>query len=301
VQTLAGNAAHTVLFPRPELQKDMLELVGIDITAHPERHTIVAEGIDLDVIDRAVVAAAEFAAGVEPVPPLAALEALLAGLPEKRRGLPLMISVGRLHRVKGMATIVDAWANGPLRDRANLLIVGGDLAESSVDEKEQLALIDARIAPADRLASGLLLPGHQPNDTVAHWVAAARFGVPGFAAPAGIYVCGSLKEEFGIALLEAMASGLIVVAPDGGGPATYVEQGVTGFLTRTWHVGDLANAMLHALDAAALEASDERAQRSRATVEKSFTIQAMARALAAVYTEVQAQEDGLRPAPLASR
>ncbi len=301
VQTLAGNAAHTVLFPRPELQKDMLELVGIDITAHPERHTIVAEGIDLDVIDRAVVAAAEFAAGVEPVPPLAALEALLAGLPEKRRGLPLMVSVGRLHRVKGMATIVDAWANGPLRDRANLLIVGGDLAESSVDEKEQLALIDARIAPAERLASGLLLPGHQPNDTVAHWVAAARFGVPGFAAPAGIYVCGSLKEEFGIALLEAMASGLIVVAPDGGGPATYVERGVTGFLTRTWHVGDLADAMLHALDAAALEANDDRAVRSRSTVEKSFTIQAMARALAAVYTEVQAQEDGLRPAPLASR
>ena len=51
VQNLASNAAHTVLFPRPQLQRDMSQLVGIDITSHPERHTIVAEGVDLEVID----------------------------------------------------------------------------------------------------------------------------------------------------------------------------------------------------------------------------------------------------------
>jgi glycosyltransferase involved in cell wall biosynthesis len=147
------------------------------------------------------------------------------------------------------------------------------------------------IVPADgRAALGLLLPGHQPNDTVARWVAAVRRGIPGLAAPSGIYVCGSLKEEFGIALLEAMASGLIVVAPNGGGPATYVEQGVTGYLTSTWHVGMLAEAMTEALDAATAETSDDRAERSRRTVETSFTIQAMAGSLAAVYAYVHEQE-----------
>ena len=286
VQRIAANAAHTVLFPRPELKRDMLSLVGIDISAHPERHTIVPEGIDLGVVDRAV---AEATAAVE-TPARAQLVTLLEQLPPERRGLPLIVSVGRFHRVKGMATIVEAWAGGALKDRANLLLVGGNLAEPSADEREQLDLMDA-IVPADgRAALGLLLPGHQPNDTVARWVAAVRRGIPGLAAPSGIYVCGSLKEEFGIALLEAMASGLIVVAPNGGGPATYVEQGVTGYLTSTWHVGMLAEAMTEALDAATAETSDDRAERSRRTVETSFTIQAMAGSLAAVYAYVHEQE-----------
>ena len=136
-----------------------------------------------------------------------------------------------------MASIVEAWADGPLRDRANLLLIGGDLDHSSADERQQLDAIASVVSPERQVESGLLLPGHRPNDVVARWVAAARFGVPGFAAPGGVYVCGSLKEEFGIALLEAMGAGLMVVAPDGGGPATYVENGVTGFLTRTWDVG----------------------------------------------------------------
>ena len=52
-----------MLFPRPQLQRDMSQLVGIDITSHPERHTIVAEGVDLAVVDRAVAAARDHAAG----------------------------------------------------------------------------------------------------------------------------------------------------------------------------------------------------------------------------------------------
>lgn len=298
VQQLASNASHTVLFPRPELERDMRELVGIDVTSHPERHTIVPEGIDLDVVDRSVAEAAEHAAGLPATPPLAELRALLETLPPERRGLPLLVSVGRLHRVKGMATIVEAWAGAdaagaagvPLRDRANLLLIGGDLEHPSADEREQLDLIDA-IVPADRhRVSGLLLPGHRPNDTVARWVAAARFGLPGLAAPRGVYVCGSLKEEFGIALLEAMGSGLLVVAPQGGGPSTYVRQGDTGWLTRTWDVDALRQAMGEALTAASIETTEARAARSRDTVERSFTIQAMARSLSGVYDTVHHDE-----------
>ena len=286
VQQLAANAAHTVLFPRPELERDMRQLVGIDITAHPERHTIVPEGIDLGVVDRAV------AGTTDP-----ALVELLSGLPEHRRGLPLVVSVGRFHRVKGMATIVDAWASGALRDRANLLLIGGSLQNPTADEREQLDLMDAIVAPAERLENGLLLAGHRPNDTVASWVASVRRGVPGLAAPRGVYVCGSLKEEFGIALLEAMATGLLVVDPDGGGPATYVRQGETGFLTRTWDVDALRSSMIEALDASQAETDDTRATISRATVEASFTIQAMASALGSVYTAVHREESRLLGTP----
>jgi glycosyltransferase involved in cell wall biosynthesis len=290
VQRLAANASHTVLFPRPALRRDMRELVGIDIEAHPERHTVVPEGVDLGVVDRAVADAQAHAAGASPSAAVAELRAMVEALPEHRRTLPLIVSVGRLHRVKGMATLVRAWAVGDLRDRANLLVVGGDVEHPSADEREQLDLIDDVVPAGDRAAAGLLLPGHRPNDVVAGWVAAARTGMPGLSAPRGIYVCGSLKEEFGIALLEAMASGLLVVAPDGGGPATYVDEGDTGFLAATWHVDRLAAAIGTALDASLAERDDGRAQRSHRTVEESFTIQRMALMLGDVYLGVAAEE-----------
>ena len=286
VQRLAADAEHTVLFPRPDLQRDMKELVGIDITAHPERHSIVPEGIDLAVVDRAVSEAQAHAAGADATQPLSELRSILSHIPEERRHLPLLLSVGRMHRVKGMATIVEAWASGPLRERANLLIVGGNLVSPSDDESEQLERINGIVPEDEREQHGLLLTGHRPNDTVARWVAAARFGLPGLNAADGAYVCGSLKEEFGIALLEAMAAGLMVVAPAGGGPATYVENGVTGFLTRTSDVGMLATAMVCALDAVAAETSTARPERSRETVSRDFTIQAMATALGTVYAGV---------------
>ncbi len=294
VQQLAANAAHTVLFPRPNLGRDMRELVGIDITSRPERHTIVPEGVDLGVVDLAVAEARDHAAGGAPSAAVEELRALVAGLAPERLGLPIIASVGRLHRVKGMATLVEAWANGPLADRANLLVIGGDLHTPSADEKEQLALIDALVPPADRAGSGLMLPGHRRNDVSARWVAAVRAGLPGLAAPRGIYACASLKEEFGIALLEAMGSGLLVVAPDGGGPATYVTQGDTGFLTSTWDVDLLTRTLGEALDASLAETDDARAQRSHATVEQSFTIQRMASALGDVYAHVAEEERTLR-------
>ena len=286
VQRLAADAAHTVLFPRPNLAADIKALVGIDITQHPERHSIVPEGIDLDVVDRAVDEVRCHIAGAPGTPSIDELRDLLAALPAERRDLPLLISVGRMHRVKGMATIVEAWSSTALRDRTNLLVVGGDLGNPSIDEREQLDRIDAILPPAERNAAGLILPGNRPNDVVARWIAAARFGLPGVAAPGGVYVCGSIKEEFGIALLEALAAGLMVVAPAGGGPATYVKEDVTGFLTRTTDPVQLASAIRTALYAVQTESCEARAGYARNMVVENFTIQAMAGALGVVYAGV---------------
>lgn len=286
VQRLAAHSAHNVFFPRPNLHHDMQDLMGIDIASEPHRHTTVPEGIDLRVIDEAVREAQGCAAGEPASDALAELRGLLEELPGERRDLPVLISVGRFHRVKGMASIVEAWAGSELCRRSNLLLVGGNLERPSVDEREQLMRIDQSVDPGHRMASGLVLPGHRPNSTVSRWIAAARTGVPGYSAPGGVYVCGSVKEEFGLALLEAMASGLLLVAPDGGGPATYVEQGRTGFLTTTWEPGLLRDAMLEALDRAAAETSDERAAYSRSVVEQRFTVESMAGALTRVYSDV---------------
>lgn len=286
VQRLATTSAHTVFFPRPNLHHDIKELVGLDMAKEPHRHTVVPEGIDLQVIDRAVLESQSLAAGKPASAALLELRDLLSDLPPERRGLPLLTSVGRFHRVKGMATIVEAWAGSDLRHRANLLLIGGNLQNPSADEREQLDLIGAIVDPREQLGEGLVLSGHRPNDTVARWVAATRTGLPGFAAPHGVYVCGSLKEEFGIALLEAMASGLLVVGPDAGGPATYVEQGRTGFLTKTWDTALLCEAVNAALLCAADEAADEVAAYARRIVQERFTIEAMAHTLTQVYSNV---------------
>jgi glycosyltransferase involved in cell wall biosynthesis len=281
VQRLAEDSAHIVLFPRPELQHDMRELLGLDVAGQPGRYTVVPEGVDLRV---SAAAAAEVERPGAPGPALAELDALVAALPEHRRGLPLVVSVGRLHRVKGMATLVEAWAgDAALSERCNLLIVGGDLDHPSPDEREQLDLIDEVLARCPAAAEGLVMPGHRPNDVVAVWLAAARAGRPGGNGPAGVYVCSSLKEEFGLALVEALASGLVVVGPAAGGPATYIDDGVTGVLVDTRKPDEVARAMRAAFDLATAPGQDERIDRAVERVSADFTVQAMADRLSGIY------------------
>lgn len=307
VRRLSDDAVRRVLFPRPELRTELQELLGLDVDAEPDRNLVVPEGIDLRVVEaaradvltatssavpEAVGAAAAEADGAERamapsgVAAIGELRSMVRALPAERHGLPLAISVGRLHRVKGMATVVESWASDPaLRDRCNLLIVGGDLGSPSPDEQAQLDRIEAVLAAHPEARTGLLLPGHRRNDVVARWLAAAAHGVGPEVAPDGVYVCGSLKEEFGLALLEALASGLPVVAPHGGGPATYVEHGVTGVLVDTRETAEVAAGMRAALGLAPMPG---RRVRALATVTDRFTIGAMAATLSGVYADVAA-------------
>jgi len=273
VRRLAADAGHVVLFPRPQVRDDLRRLVGVDVGAEPDRYTVVPEGIDLSVVEAAEAAA-------EP----AELASLVAALPAGRPGLPLVLSVGRLHRVKGMVTLVRAWAGEPrLWQRSNLVIVGGDLADPSPDEREQLDQIAGLVAGSPA-AAGLILSGHRPNDEVARWLALA-------GSQGGLYVCASLKEEFGLALLEALAAGLVVVGPDAGGPPTYVEHGRTGLLVDTSRPENLARAMTDGLDLAAGPGQAARVARARQRIRGGFTVGAMATALRAIYLTVTKEAD----------
>jgi glycosyltransferase involved in cell wall biosynthesis len=68
--------------------------------------------------------------------------------------------------------------------------------------------------------------------------------VPALLAECGLLLHARPDEPFGIALIEAMALGLPVVAPDACGPAEIVEHGVTGLL---YEPGDVAQAAAHVL------------------------------------------------------
>jgi glycosyltransferase involved in cell wall biosynthesis len=289
VQRLAADAEHTVLFPRPALRDELQELLGIDIEESPERYTVVPEGIDLATIDDALLeveARNDHSTRDADASSIDDLDALIAALPEHRRGLPIALSVGRLHRVKGMATIVEAWAtDASLFASCNLVIVGGDLAAPSRDELSQLDAINRVLSDNPHATEGLVLAGHRPNDTVSRWLAVTRLGSKDLIGASGIYVCGSLKEEFGIAILEALAAGLVVVTPDAGGPATYVDDGVTGVLVDTGSATGVRRGMAEALLIAG-QNDPSRVGAARGIVRDRFTVQAMATALERVYTTV---------------
>ena len=93
----------------------------------------------------------------------------------------------------------------------------------------------------------------------------------------------SRKEEFGLSLLEALAAGLPVVAPDRGGPPTFVEDGKTGFLADTTDLAALRTGLRRA---ASVRLDEARAARARSRVEQDFTIDAMAGRLVELYEHV---------------
>ena len=289
LRELQSTAAHLVLFPRPNLGHDMRALMNLDIETEADRVSVVAEGVSMAAIDSAGTKGDSSTSSASRA--LGELDQLLGQLPPERRDLPLAISVGRLTAVKGMVTLVDAWANeSDLHARCNLLVVGGDVAAPTDDERRQLEAIDA-VLPLDTAASrGLLLPGHRPNATVATWLRAVRQGRPDGAAPGGVYVSASLKEEFGIAILEAMATGLVVVAPGSGGPATYVTDGVTGILAETGSREMLGAAVSNALELAVAPGAEQRAAQAEAMVRERFGIETMATALAEVYHQVASKK-----------
>ena len=183
---------------------------------------------------------------------------------------PLILSVGRLHRVKGFPRLVEAWAGDrELRETFDLAIVGGDLERPTAEERAVLDAI-ARAAATHPEAHPRLL-GHRSHADVARLMALAR---------GSIYACASDKEEFGMALLEAMASGLSVVAPLAGGPSTYVDDGVNGVLVDTTSVAALREG-LHRAAAARLDS--RRGAAAAALVRERFTLDAMAAGLVELY------------------
>jgi glycosyltransferase involved in cell wall biosynthesis len=273
VERLVGQADHLVLFPRRDVNDVIERVMGVDSEVLNRRSTIAAEGIDLASID---------AAAAEPIPaPI--VEAVRSRLPADRLGRAMVVSVGRLHPAKGMTRVVRDWlSNQELTAATNLLIVGGDLDRPNPVEAQVLAEI-ATLVDGHPDAPGVVLLGAREPALIAHLLTAAVRGDEHRIAPGGLYVSGATKEEFGLAVLEALASGLPVVAPEEGGPSTYVEDGVTGVLVGAEE--DLGPAMLRAM---ALHDVAGRAAEARTMVQRRYTVDAYGDALLAAYEAVAA-------------
>ncbi|MFF0740339.1 glycosyltransferase [Streptomyces sp. NPDC004111] len=208
------------------------------------------------------------------------------------RSLPLLLCVGRLHPVKQQDLLVRTWLGTQLWRRSTLVLIGGGTDRPTAAEQEMRealgTLLTGQHAASRRLA---MLPA-MPNDEVRRLeraLADPAGGVPAW------YVCPSAKEEFGIAVLEAMEAGLPAAGPLNGGVGHYLADGVNGLLMDTSSAVGLARGLrrLVTLSETRREAMGRAA---RSTVVGAYSVTDMATALAREYRTV-AEEDARDAAP----
>ena len=274
LERMVKQAKQLAVFPQPRSQSILNSLSPSPATQDQPVMTI-AEGIDLALVDKVKA----IYQNSQQLNKHTIIQDLQHRINPSRRHLPILLSVGRMHPGKGMARIVEAWAkDSDLYNTCNLVIAGGDITNPTAIEKAVMAEIDGLVSLDDDRRSGLILLGGRPRADIALLMVAAVEGLPGYWAEGGIYVDGALKEEFGLALLEALASGLVVVAPSTGGPPTYVAHGDTGILVAP--EDDLGQAIHHGFN---LVMRPDRKSRALHMVEEHYTIGNMAKNLTKLY------------------
>jgi glycosyltransferase involved in cell wall biosynthesis len=168
---------------------------------------------------------------------------------------PLCVAVGNLYPVKDHATLVRALAELP---GARVAIAGRG------DEEANLRRLAAELGVADRLH---LLGLRDDVDTV--------------LAAGDVFVQPSRSEGLPLAVLEAMAAGLPVVATRVGGIGEAVADGETGYLVPPAEPPALAAALRKVL------AADDRGAalgaRGRLRAEREFSVDVMADRYRALY------------------
>jgi len=170
----------------------------------------------------------------------------------------VMTMVGTFKRQKGHTYLLDAFATvtGQLADLHILLVGDGELAGQVRARVTELGL-DDRV----------------------HLLATRR-DVPELLAASDSFVLPSLWEGLPVALVEAMASRLPVIATDVSGTSQVMVPGVTGWIVPPADADALAKAMIELVSDPPRAAAMAQAAAARAT---AFSAQAQAEHLAALF------------------
>ncbi len=104
-----------------------------------------------------------------------------------------------------------------------------------------------------------------------------------------VFVLPSVLEGLGLAIIEAQAMGLPVVASDVGGIYTLVKDGVNGLLVPAEKPESLAEAILNLLNDKNLAA--EMGRRAREQARQKFDLKEMVEGIEGVYKEVVSKEN----------
>jgi len=225
-----------------DLERYLVQRIGIA----PARITQIYNGVDtVRFAPSAGVARDVFPAGFAPP------------------GTVVIGTVGRVQPVKDHATLLRAFAalagsEPALAERARLVIVGdGPLLAQTRALAATLGIDDAT------------------------WFAGNRSDVPALLRALDVFALPSLNEGVSNTILEAMASGVPVVASAVGGNVELVDGEATGLLVPAGDSDALAGALLRYLRDTPLRLAHGR--QARAVVTERFSLHAMVAGYADVY------------------
>ena len=188
-------------------------------------------------------------------------------------GRVVLVAVGRFTEVKRLSLLVEAFARArrAAHRPAALVLVGGYPGEW---EGEHPIETVERIGTED-----VYLAGWHDHDAL-----------PDFLNAADVQVLASVREQFGLVLVEGMACGLPPIAVDRFGPAAIVDDGETGWLVAPDDELALADAIVTAIDD-----GEERARRgiaARRAARERWTWPSLAGDVAQVLEEAAGVKPG---------
>jgi glycosyltransferase involved in cell wall biosynthesis len=189
-------------------------------------------------------------------------------------GGPRIVTVGRLVKLKGheqliaaVSTLVKRYAN------LRVFVVGeGPLGESLRRETDALGLSD-----------NIVFTGSVDDVSV-------------YLREADVYISTSYREGMPLAVLEALAWQVPVIASDIPGNCSVIEHGKTGLLYQVGDIEALAGAIRQVTEEP--ERAQERARRGRLLVEQCYSVGAAMRAYEHLYAKIlgEDQQQGRMPA-----
>lgn len=169
---------------------------------------------------------------------------------------------------------------------AGTVIVGSVTRFSEIKDPLNLirAFIEARRAPGGQslrlvmLGDGALRPEaeqmlQQSGDGAAAWLPGSRDDVAALMRAMDVFVLGSRREGISNTVLEAMATGLPVIASAVGGNLELVQDTVSGILTPPGNSTAIAAALLTYASEPSLRL--EHGRRARARAEREYSLRRM--------------------------
>lgn len=209
---------------------------------------LLNNGIDID----------HFKPAMQPIP--------LPGMENFPEGAIMIGSIGRLQEVKNHVLLIDAFARllellPALRPRLRLALVG---------DGPLLALIRKKVRDIE--LDGMV------------WLPGARYDIPAILSSFSIFALPSIAEGTPGSVLEAMASGLPVVATHVGGVPDIVLNQVTGLLVPPRDIEAMATALARYCTDPALVGRHGAAGRAR--VEQKYAMASMVAAYTGMYDDL---------------
>jgi glycosyltransferase involved in cell wall biosynthesis len=189
---------------------------------------------------------------------------------------PLVTYLGRLTVDKGVHRFLDAVAEASSATDL-VAIVGGAGPEERA--------VRARLAEDERLRSRVRYIGPVAEEEK-----------PALLSQSDVFVLPSTSDTSSVALLEAMACGTTVVAPETGGAAELVRDGRTGRRVPVLEPGALGRALVELVQNPAERLA--LGARAREEVSRNASLEAMARRFISLYEHVlESREESVGRSP----